>query len=898
MNDYLLRYAIDNVWCNPTMDRQFQYELRQLTPKYGTKTNYVVDYEDYKLPGTSRDVWHVYQIGQVIPSRLAIPKLYNQWMSLQLLANAHDTLAEVYVTNGIMFPRADTYVLVTSTQNLLVAVKVNDRLPSLDENKPYIHFYSNAFFQSKRSIQTSINTMIVESFFVTSEAALRQFQLKLIDIVAEKGGFPMYWVNGRLVQDISLITATTGDTVEMLIDGSIKGFRDYPLTGLPTFTSTLDNQAKYILHPTTRSTTIEYFDDVAMYLIRKNPSQPTRFSGVNYHRNEGNWARMLTHQDYSVPVSRVQEFVTSHPEDPRINMGDVRFPSDLWNGFANVYMRVYTRHSGYLRPLIADVSRIQDLYKLSDTNIIRAMTGADSMPLWQAKNLEKAAYVQFMSAAPDVIYPITFQDPAVTSEGKVAAQNFAGDVFGYHEAAHLLANNPTKVTVDQGIRLALLPYAYWEDATVFEYDNKGVLIDYYYHTAGQRYITKNVSCTMVEAITGTGGNNLKGVYGNAPVPLPDGYNYRVYVNPVWGGVPTGEWIDITDLPNAGDWGFMDETGAVPTWTWLYDPTKWQGLVRHDRNFFMETYRFAKATGVIRFSFRHQIEINGVESSRLMDVPFGQLDVFLNKRPLIEGLDYVVIQGATFAETQVVVCNLEYLNGTIEDILIRGTGFCSPQLKLRAPNEVGFIEYGVMSNNAVYDLHTHKMQRIIVDGHYRAPEDLVFEEQRNSFTITSERNGAPYQIQTPQVTFRDVYKFDATARALDDERDKQVSNYLTQYLPQRTRPNPDQVTQPYHVFSAYINKVLTDLRSGQLVIPYSNGRLSDEAILTAIAPYEWLKPFDLCNRTYNTNHVNVYPHWENAPVGLDILQFDFLNRVVDLSLQNPPDLSPFFIITRT
>lgn len=898
MNDYLLRYAIDNVWCNPTMDRQFQYELRQLTPKYGTKSNYVVDYENYQLPGTSRDVWHVYQIGQVIPSRLAIPKLYNQWMSLQLLANSHDTLADVYVTNGIMFPRADTYVLVTSTQNLLIAVKVNERLPSLDENKPYIHFYANAFYQSKRSTQTGLHELLVESFLVTSEAALRQFQIKCIDLVAAHGGFPQYWVNGRFVQDISLVTATSGDTVELLLDSSIKGYIDYPLTGLPTFKSTLDNETKFLLHPKTRATTIEYFDDLDVYLIRKNPALPGRFSGVNYHRNEGNWIRMLTHQDYAVPVSRVQQFIAMHPEDSRHPGNAVRWPSDKWTSFNNMYLRVYTRHSGYERPLIADVSRIQSLYRLSDTNIIRAMTGADSIPLWQAKNLEKATYVQFMSAHPKVIYPVAFQDPHATSSGKVTAQNFAGDVFGYHEAAHLMANNPHKVYVDQGIRVADMPYAFWEDATVFEYDSAGVLIDHYYHTAGRRYGVKNSNTYQVEAITGSGSNNLHGVYGNNPVPLKPGYNYRVYVSPVWGGVPTGKWQDVTDLPNLHEWGFLDETGDTPTWNWLADPKVWFGLIRQDKDFYLETYRFAKTSGLIRFSFRHTIEVNGVESSRLMDVPFGQLDVFLNKRPLIENLDYVIIPGATFAETQVVVCNLEYLVNDVNDILIRGTGMCSPQLTLTAPDEVGFIEYGVMSNNAVYNLHTHKMQRIIVDGHYRAPEDLVFEEEKNTFTIQSERNGAPYQIQTPQVTFRDVYLFDAKARAEDDERDKQVSEYLTEYLPQRVRPNPDQVVEPYHVFSVYTNKVLTDLLAGNLEIPYVGGRLSDEQILEAIKPYEWLKPFDLCNRTYNTNHVRVYPHWEQTPVGLDILQFDFLNRVLKLSLQNPPDLSPFIIITRT
>ncbi|BEG72648.1 hypothetical protein [Pseudomonas phage vB_PaeM_PS119XW] len=898
MNDYLLRYAIENVWCNPTQDRQFVYKLRQLTPRYGVRGSYVVEHERYKLPQIStRDFWHIYQIGQVIPRHLGIPKLLNNWISLEQLGKEVHTLAEVYVSNGIQFPRSETYILVTQTQNLLVAIRRNDRFPDLDEaeNNPYLHVYHNAYFNSDRSDIAAARYIDVMTLTPNSNEELRQFQIQIMDLIETKGGYPQYFVNGRFVQEISLVTAGPGDYCEFILDPSIKRVVDLDLRDLKTFNSTLDKERKYILHYDDKNVnTIEYFDDLDVYLCKRG-SLPGRFSGVMYHHNEGNWLRMLTHKDYSAPVDRIQSFITSHPEDPRHANDPSRWPSDKWTGIEDKFLRLYIRHSGYERPLVADVGRIQELYRLSSDNILRAMTGADATcPLWRAENLEQSAYVQFMSADPDVIYPIAFQDPDEISQGKIDAQNFAGDVFGYHKAADIQAHNPTKVHVDQGTVYASLPYNYWENATVFEYDSKGILLGYYHHVAGRRYrVVNQTECKMVECITGKGDTNLHGVFGNGTVDLSEGYNFRLYVCKVWAGVPTNEWIDITDLPNRNDWGFHDTTDIEhPKWTWTALPNEWYGYVRMDNYFYLKEMRFTKDQGIIRFGIDNWEEHNGELINKLMEIPFGQLDIFLNNRPIINGLDYFDKGIMT------VLNNHEYLVDGINTVLVRGTGYCTPDLQRYKPGEVGWVEYNVLSNNGIYDIHTHKMQRIIVDGHYRAREDLVFEEDNNSLLITDERNGAPFQIQTPQSTFRDVYDTDQQARIADDERDKQVSDYMTAYFPKRTRDQVDSVTRRYVVYSAFSNKVLHDIVKGTLKPPLVNGRYNEMDIARVMASYEWLVPFDILNTDYNTNHVVVYPHWHSDPIGLDTDQYDFYIRVLKLYLQRPMDIAPFVYLTRT
>lgn len=887
MRERLLQYAIETVWCNPAQDRQHVFKLSRLTKNLGVRGNVNLFYETMPLP-TTTDYYHIYQIGAVIPSRLGLPSIARQWISLQQLASDYLLLTDLYVDSGIQFPRFEAYALITSGDNLIIAIRVNDRVHTQRDQNVYMRFYSNAFFDSPRS--NGKRYIHCLGLRVATTAQLLNFQHTVFNLVNSVGGYPYYFVNGRFADNISLVTADVGDVVECVLDGSIKRMVEFNINELPGFTSTLDSNNKYILHYDDSSVdTIEYRDDVDVFLYRNTVN--TRFLGITYHRNTNDWLRMLTHKDYSIPTGRIETFMITHPTDPRHLENASRWPEDKWTTTAELKLRLYIRHSGYERPLVADSHRIQELYRLDSDRIVGAMTGLDStLDLWRAEELEQCPYVSFMSLPREVVMPITTNQPDETSPEKEYAQALAGEVFGYHAAATILAGTPNDIVTTSGYRHAVLSLEHQENATIYEYDADGRLLGHYYHVLGDHYHPVSLDCVLIEALSGKGGQETSSYFGHDEVIIPYGYNFRVYITPTWAGNPTNDWIDITEAANRDDYGYLDDTTSTVKWVWTYNINTHYGLVRIDDSFLAIDLPINRENGHLRFNIGSFETHHGVPNWRPMIIPMGVLDVFLNGYSLVEGIDYFV------KWPEVVICNREHLTeDTYQNIHYRAYGLCKEDLTRSPIDEIGFLRHGMLSIDGQYDIHTHKVRRVIADGRYLKPNELIYDEQKNDLVIVGVRNGAPYLIQTPPSIFKDVYQLDQVARHEDDLRDKAVSDYMDVMFPPAIRDPNDFIEDRYTVISVFTNKLLYDLSHGLLVPEGYDGHYSDMQVQEWCLPYAWLLEYDICNKPFNQDYINVWPHWSTTPIALNQYQYQFFVRAMNLHLTFKPDISAFINI---
>lgn len=168
MLDYLVKHAVDNVWCSPEQDRQTIVRPKRLSPRLGSLGLQTVMWERVKLP-TDGDYYHVFQIGHVHPILLGLEGVGNDWMRLDTIINTSTLMAEVYFVDGVVLPRTETWVRYDRHKNLIVAIEDTRIFRRLRDDGVYCRVYSNAFFESQRANASTEGTF-VEGVTVSSES--------------------------------------------------------------------------------------------------------------------------------------------------------------------------------------------------------------------------------------------------------------------------------------------------------------------------------------------------------------------------------------------------------------------------------------------------------------------------------------------------------------------------------------------------------------------------------------------------------------------------------------------------------------------------------------------------------------------------------------------------------
>ena len=852
-SDFLITHAVKNVWCSPDQDQQYILRPQRITRPEGTRKDVEVMWEKIPLP-TATDWYHVFQIGELDPTTLGLNGRLMSWVSLEQHCNAEQLFADVYNKAGIQVPKFLCHFLVLLNGMMVVAIRHVPELANFGKEDVYLRFYSNSYFEAPNpGFSKGIDVAGYRPADLNSRNVVINRHNNMIATIEQIGqGHVFCYINGRLVRSINSQTLAVGDYVELVLDLSVKDYHEFKVSELDNFVSELDKKQKYLVHYDGKGETIEYRDDVEMYLIRR--TNENVFQGVLYHRNVEDAVRMVTHKDYSIPTQYVAGYLEDNP----------------WLGQTEeIGLRLYLRHSGYRRPLVFEHHRIHELYKLPDGDVVDAMIGNDStVPEWQARNLELSGYTAIMRHTGNTI-PLELVQSA----------------YGYNSISKIVGDTPQHIKEAGG--WVELPAALRNASTVFEYDKDGVLIGWRNHGNGRYYTPRSLDCRMIEAVVGRGSTKMSTAYNADLYTLQDGVNYRMYARRVNGGLAVTPWQDVTDNTEF----YVVINGQVE---WKVSQNDWETAIKNDVDIACYDLTLSYRDGINRFTINtDEIRTDGLSHPNAAEIPFGSFRIWLNGRSLIQDLDYII------QWPEIVVVNKKYLSGTgTERFLFLGMGFCQPDMTMLPPKDHSFIKHGRLSKNKRYDIRDDKVVRIVIDGCVYARDELLFgEDPVGAVSVTDVQNGLPYVVDDVIVPLRGLVNEDTyTLRAKSLEVDKRVEDYLTAMKPEPQEETPNIIPELYQIYSPFASKITHDLAQGLLRMDNFQSHYNDQQLKAACEPYLWLLEYDPCfSEKIDLDYVSIHPHNERRAIILDVYQWRFLNRAIKYFLKGRVNISKFIKI---
>lgn len=840
ISDFLQYYATRNVWSAPFQDNQVIVELTRMSFPTGVKGHTDVWWDDITLPDKSSE-WTIYNFGQNTPWRTSFPAKQMKWVPLAAWGEESKTLFDLYNINGKRVPTYQAFVLLTPDLGYILAVRMDQKYYDLINDKLFLRTYHNGFWKSDRS-ELYPYTVEYGGGRVMQQAILREY-IADIKYLRKFPGIVNVYHNGRWVDNITMDSVKIGDYVEYVHDGAVSSIIDFKVANLRDFYSELDKVKKYLLHPPKeKDPTIRFVDDVDIYLYRRNG---TGMEGRYFSRWRVDSMRMVTHADYSIPVTEVEAY-TKHP-------------NDKWVDIKDLYIRLHIRDSGYKRPLVDEFMHLKELYRLSDSEISRSLLGIDAtLDEWYAPNLEKSYYTEVMRKWwPPFDYIKLLH------------------MFGYDALAKLISDSPRRAENVSGVLSIKLSEAQRGDATIFEYDADGLYLGNYYHSLGEYYHCHNPNCAFGEIYLGKGDKVLDWIPGNDDVTLQSGRMYRFYFCRKSKDVPTLSYEEAVEGKN-----YLIDNGVVK---WIHRATAYEGLVWSDKRFLINEVKWLSNSGVYRLQINHS-----KTNATPLPIPTETLGLIINGRQAIEGVDYYV------QWPEITVVSKDLISTTTENkFVITGQGMIRGNIR-QTPKDVGFIFQGIASVNKRFDLRDGRVMRYIVDGKVKFREDVYFAEDYPNDNKPLSPNGAIYQSSPMYVPIRDLtYQQMDELRAEQEEFNNRLEDFLTLRYPQPELEGPNPIDRRHIVYSPLLTQIVFDMKEGSLTPPVVPENVED--LRRKFKDYEQWLSTEPTTVGVNQQYVIIVAHPYDDMIEVTQLEYRFLSQIVKLYLKDGIDLNTHFII---
>lgn len=849
MHNLLVRDALDALWCVPDPFNHVILAPARITAINGRIKNMNYAWGTLALPN-STSVFHVYQIGQISPVLVDLFEATSSWKTVASACNATKVMCDLYTKTGLQLPKTRSWYIQTKDKNLLVAVEINGTLEcDLNTDQLYMRIYKNSYYELQGL--TSKDYVDVQGGVMTSKADIIALRTKINQILALPGyaGGLLQFINGYRQETINVATVSIGDVAEFVYDGSIYSIEDFRINECPTFVSERDSKTKQLLHRISLGDgDIDYVDEVDVYMFDSRTMK-----SVYVHKNAADTLRMVTYKDYSVVAAYLPEYFERFADE----LGVV--------AYEDLHLRLYVRHSGHENPLIVESHLTKYLNELGDVGMQKALIGTNSaLPHWRAPALENSPYVRLMGATYEQITPSAVED-----------------AYGYSRCNYVLAPTHHSLIVG-GVQASIaIPAAFQKSCTAFEYDANGYLLGFYVVAPlSLLYTATQASATSVEFVEGIGSTVLDETYDFVATTIDPSLTYRYYMDVVRAEV--SKWQDATNT------NYYSVANGVAIWNPENILSVVRRVVRSNKNFLLYKVNLSTTEGLLVHSLRYTANRPSGQITTSLTIPLGELDLWLNNKALIQGVDYI------YNFPTITIISKEHLVDLDQPqvLTVRYTGFCGKDFKPMAKSEVGFVYTGLMSVNGRYDLHQEKVMKYVSAGATLLPSDVTFVETAASATGLTD--GKPYMVRDVVNPLRgmlskDPYDFYQSGLVIEGE----ISDYMSLEKPQQVASEINPILNKYELYSPFLCKILHDLVNGYLVDDALASPYSDSLVRELCKPYEYLLNADpiLNVNTPDLRYCVIHPHWAPYTVSVNVMNYTFLENVARVYSLGKVNLSP-------
>lgn len=829
---HIVDHVYKTMWQGPGQDIQHVVAPSRMTSRRGVLGTVTLGMKDYTLPTSDR--YSIFIFGDVPHFMVGVEEYIDKWVTVDYHCNRSNTFICIYDNKGMVYPCFDAYFLYTRNGQVALALKNHQHTVNVLDDQIYVKWRSSSYFTDSNNLVSGegirVVGKIISSLNDISTLAAKHTEFK------DRKGYSWVYKNGRRIERISITNTKLGDYVEIIWDGSVREVLRYKLKDLEVFDSTLDLKSKYLIPNEGYGETVDYNDDLDIFLLEhKNENE---YDGVYYHHNQKDTIRNITHRDFSTPTSYVVGIIEAN----------VR-----WNLSNDNRLEILIRHSGWIRPIPNVHSKLYELFRLDHNRRIEAMLGEQALiPEWTAANLESSYYSAVMRKSREII-----------------STELAENALGYDSISRLTSPAVYKRNGLSSFKLGKLHHY---RSTVYEYNSNGRMIGFYNHATSPDYHPRNELCEYIEVYFGKSGPNMGTVFGKHEQTLDKRNEYRFYISYKLGSGDYGNWVDVTGDSTKYN---VDSNGNL---TWLVNKNSYLTAVRKDCDLLSIEIELDRIDRLLLLSIQtDNVYQDKGDLKGWLEIPPGEMDIFLNGYHLVENIDYHVNW------PEVCIVNTIHRSQTIlNKIVVRARGFCNKDLSRNYPKDVGYVYNREIGRRDKYQVFEGKNTVIHSNGRL-VMESSVFNEDWSRKKMLSGFNGRPFQIRHPITPFKDL-TIKSTTELFDEARDldNRIENYLTDKLGIVDDDLPRDIDNRYVVVSPFMNKLLHDLLNGILSTREFEGDYSNAFLLEKVSRYNYLLPYEPTKQPgYMPKFMEVHPHPYLRPISVNVYQYRILDRVTKL-----------------